>query len=394
MTADGRSSGGIAFTRGHVYQILTNPIYAGRIRHHDKVYDGQHAAIIPPERWCEVQGALAFEAARVRGTGNSANSSPLTGKLFDETGDRLTPSHTQKNGKRLRYYLSRRLVTDLRRTHPDAWRLPAPAIELAIADVLRAHLAKPALVLALIPDLAATEVAAFNECLNALVSDCDPTHGAARWAPLLRRADLAQGRIELRLDRKALAQKLGLPAERLSLDGRHIIAPFRLQRRGVQTRIILGDAPPRPDVVLARNILTARRWYQAIREGESFSAIARRDKITPSRIQQMIGLAFFAPDLLDQIAAGNQPLGLTSEWVKRHDLPLEWQAQRDALALLLRDRARGLPCPSRTAPSATDGVAKAQPTNGGGHKGCNGFANLRCRDAGPTCQNQTGRSCI
>ncbi|CAN1510067.1 hypothetical protein MCELHM10_00766 [Paracoccaceae bacterium] len=130
-----------------------------------------------------------------------------------------------------------------------------------------------------------------------------------------------------------MAQKLGLPAERLPSDGRHIIAPFRLQRRGVETRIILGDAAPRPDVVLARNILTARRWYQAIREGETFSAVARRDKITPSRIQQMIGLAFLAPDLLDQIAAGSQPLGLTSEWVKRHDLPLEWQAQRDALAL-------------------------------------------------------------
>lgn len=195
LTADGRSSGGIAFTRGHVYQILTNPIYAGRIRHRDKVFDGQHAAIISPERWQEVQDALTFEAARVRGTGNGGTNSPLVGKLFDETGDRLTPSHTQKNDKRLRYYISRRLVTDLRRTYPDAWRLPAPAIEVAIADVLRAHLAKPTLVFALIPDLAATEVAAFNECLNALVSDCDPTYGAARWAPLLRRADLSQGRI-------------------------------------------------------------------------------------------------------------------------------------------------------------------------------------------------------
>ena len=33
-----------------------------------------------------------------------ATRSPLAGKLFDETGDRLTPSHTKKkNGQRLRY---------------------------------------------------------------------------------------------------------------------------------------------------------------------------------------------------------------------------------------------------------------------------------------------------
>ncbi len=48
----------------------------------------------------------------------------------------------------------------------------------------------------------------------------------------------------------------------------------------------------------------------------------------------MIGLACLAPDLLDQIAAGRQPLGLTSDWIKRRDLPAEWQAQRDALAML------------------------------------------------------------
>jgi site-specific DNA recombinase len=102
----------------------------------------------------------------------------------------------------------------------------------------------------------------------------------------------------------------------------------------VETRIILGDATPRSDAVLARNILTARRWYQAIREGASFSAVAKRDKTTPSRVQQMVVLAFLAPDLLKQIAAGSQPIGLTSEWINRHDLPDDLQAQRDALALI------------------------------------------------------------
>jgi site-specific DNA recombinase len=338
VSGAGRTSGGIAFTRGHVHQILTNPLYAGRIRHHDKVYDGQHPAIIAPDLWQAVQDALTGAAARGRGTTNTSTSSPLVGKLFDETGDRLTPSHAQKNGKRLRYYISRRLVTDLREAHPDAWRLPACEIESGIAQLIRAHLSKPTLLFALVPDIAATEVAALNDRFNALLNaqsnEGYPTHGADNLMSLLRRADLAQGRVELRLDRQAIARRLGLPPDRLSPEGRKIIAPFRLQRRGVETKIVLGDRIPRPDAVLARNIVTARRWYQAIRDGASFTDVARRNKTTTSRVQQMISLAFLAPQILDQISAGSQPLGLTSEWIKRHPLPSDWQAQRDAIALL------------------------------------------------------------
>jgi len=100
---DGCTTGGNPFERGHIHHILRNPVYAGRIRHKGQVYDGQHPAIIDPEVWEGVQNALAVAAARARGTKRQAARSSLAGKLFDETGDRLTPSHSRKNGKRLRY---------------------------------------------------------------------------------------------------------------------------------------------------------------------------------------------------------------------------------------------------------------------------------------------------
>lgn len=142
-SVSGTRTGGTPFSRGHVYQILTNPLYAGRIRHRDKVYPGQHPAILDPVAWDALQERLAAEAARTRGRLNAAERSPLVGKLFDETGDRLAPSHSRKNGKHLRYYISRRLVTDRRERHPDAWRLPARDLETGIARMLRDHLMKP-----------------------------------------------------------------------------------------------------------------------------------------------------------------------------------------------------------------------------------------------------------
>lgn len=63
--------------------------------------------------------------------------SPLFGKLFDETGGRLTQSHSRKNVRCMQCYISRRLVTDRRQKHPDALRLPARDPETGIARILQ-----------------------------------------------------------------------------------------------------------------------------------------------------------------------------------------------------------------------------------------------------------------
>ena len=53
---DGRMQGAaIPLDRGHIHHILTNPLYAGKIRNKGQVHDGQHPAIIGPELWDEVQ---------------------------------------------------------------------------------------------------------------------------------------------------------------------------------------------------------------------------------------------------------------------------------------------------------------------------------------------------
>ena len=50
----------------------------------------------------------------------------LTGKLFDETGDRLSPTSANSNGKRHRYYVSRRLLRTGDRSN-GGWRPPCAA---------------------------------------------------------------------------------------------------------------------------------------------------------------------------------------------------------------------------------------------------------------------------
>ncbi len=68
--------------------------------------------------------------------------------------------------------------------------------------------------------------------------------------------------------------------------------------------------------------------------GQSFEAIAAEAGTSKRRVQQVIDLAFLAPDIVRDITNGTQPMGLTSDWCLRHDLPSDWQAQRQRIATL------------------------------------------------------------
>ena len=61
---DGRHSGGTAFSGGHLYRILSNPIYIGHIPHKGRSYEGEHDPIIDAETWDKVQARLAMNAGR------------------------------------------------------------------------------------------------------------------------------------------------------------------------------------------------------------------------------------------------------------------------------------------------------------------------------------------
>jgi len=60
--------------------------------------------------------------------------------------------------------------------------------------------------------------------------------------------------------------------------------------------------------------------------------MAGRERTTPGRIRQMIGLAFPAPGIRGQIAAGTRPMAFTSEWFKTRQLPVDRDEHRRIVA--------------------------------------------------------------
>src|SRR5215472_870740 len=74
--ADGVERGGKPFTRGHIYAVLSNPIYTGQIAHKDQLYPGQHPALIDAETWAAVRDQVAGNASDHQRKAKAAEPSP------------------------------------------------------------------------------------------------------------------------------------------------------------------------------------------------------------------------------------------------------------------------------------------------------------------------------
>jgi DNA invertase Pin-like site-specific DNA recombinase len=326
----GRQQGGNALSRGQIHKILTNPIYLGRIRHKDKTFPGLHPAIIGQDLWDQVQALLQAASARRRGapagepTGDAA---PLKGKFRDDTGDLLTPTHTRKNGKQLRYYISNRLVSG--GPDPSGWRLPAEALEQAVARAISDHLAEHAARHMVHNDHEAIRSARASDAVNRLAGQIR-SDGIRRAASLIADGALGNGRIAITLDAAALARATALPAGDLNPNLLKIDRPFACRRRGVEVKIVAGHPAPAPDAAMIRALRNAHRWAAALKSGTALTRLARDEKTSERYAARIIALSGLSPKIQAAILDGTQPMDLTLKRLLRSSLPLDWRDQEQA----------------------------------------------------------------
>src|SRR5437762_1695777 len=143
-TANGTERGGKSFSRGHLYTLLSNPIYTGQIAHNGQRHPGQQPALIDDASWSIVRDQLATNTSDHRHRAKAAEPSLLAGLLVDPRGERLTASHAVKKGRRYRYYVSAALITDAETDPAQGWRLAAKEIEEAVIRILTDALTNPA----------------------------------------------------------------------------------------------------------------------------------------------------------------------------------------------------------------------------------------------------------
>jgi hypothetical protein len=106
--------GGKVLVRGALYTLLQNRLYRGEVAHRGQVHLGQHEAIIDQGLWAAAQAKVAGNRVRRVIQQDATAPSLLAGLLHDADGERLSPTHANKAGKRYRYYVSQPLLTGRR----------------------------------------------------------------------------------------------------------------------------------------------------------------------------------------------------------------------------------------------------------------------------------------
>ena len=136
----GPDAGGVRLTYGPLAYLLKNRIYLGEIGHKGSWFPGEHEAIIDPALFDAVQTLLKDNSVTRRHQ-RADNQSLLKGLLFDDRGNRMTPSFSTKRGVRYRFYVSSAILSGRTDQAGSASRVAAPDLEKVITSALRERFA-------------------------------------------------------------------------------------------------------------------------------------------------------------------------------------------------------------------------------------------------------------
>jgi hypothetical protein len=343
-SASGRRVGGKPFSRGALYLMLQNRLYRGEIVHKGQSHPGEHPPIIDQPLWDAVRAQLAANTADRNAGTRTRQPSLLAGMLFDGDGNRMTPTHATKEGKRYRYYISRPLITSDQTDRSAGRRIPAGEIEQAVTSRMRQWLIDPGSVyqaLRLADPSAQHRVIARAGEIGRSWPELPATRQRAFLTALIERIDVAANRIEIhfRPTRLSTLDIAAMPSPSETDDETQILSvPIALRRSGreIKTRIDGADpfATAKPNARLIKLLIRARRFNATLvdSDGVPFAALAKREGVSPSYFTRLVRLSYLAPDITQAILDGCQPRDLTADKLLAHSrLPLTWHEQRRVL---------------------------------------------------------------
>ena len=124
------------FMVGPLAYLLKNRFYIGEVVYRGEVYPGEQRPIIDEELFEAVQVKLKDRAV-TRKLRRSRSPSFLSGLLFDDRGNLMSPSHANKKGVRYRYYVSQAVLQKRKENAGTIARVAAPDIEELVTAALR-----------------------------------------------------------------------------------------------------------------------------------------------------------------------------------------------------------------------------------------------------------------
>jgi site-specific DNA recombinase len=318
---NGSLRGGIRFGVGTLAHLLKNRFYIGEVVYRGATHRGEHEPILDRELFEAVQAKLVANTVtrqvRLKGT-----PAILTGRIFDDRGNRMSPSHSNKLGVRYRYYVSHAILQKRKTDAGSVARVPAAEIETLVLDGIRKHLAS---------------TGETNHSTTIADRDLIERH--------VERVIIKPQALEVRLvptsEASALTEEPGtkdltpgqLPTPAITLAW---AAPSFAAVKGiVHAPSARPELKPESRDALLTAIAKARTWVDDIRLGRiaSFAEIAKREGQGERHIRLLAPLAFVSPRIIAAIIDGSAPADLTVTGLAKA-LPYSWAEQERSIGLL------------------------------------------------------------
>jgi site-specific DNA recombinase len=314
----GRTIGGIPFTRGPLAHLLRNRFYIGEVAFKGEVLPGEQPAILDRDLFDAVQSKLR-EQLNNHTASRAKSESLLLGRIYDDHGNRMSPSHARKQGIRYRYYVSSPLLQGQAGRAGSVRRVPAAEVEALVGRAVREHLKDSTRSDDLIrAHVVRVEVQADQLAVELKPAEQEPPRERGNGTPPSHESSKPEaGRTVL------LVPWQKPPSKRR----REIILP---KSAGPQdARPIRAETRAK----LVASIARGRRWLDEIAVGTVLNVeqIAAREKCSVRQVNMTISLAFLAPELVKAAVEGRLPRGIGV--ARLRDAPAEWSRQYRMLGL-------------------------------------------------------------
>jgi len=334
-----KTKSGKNFYKGHLYRILSNKTYIGKITHKEKVYDGLHEGIIDEEVFDNVQKRLSTNKASQSSLSKKKNPSLLAGKLFDDKNNYMSPSHSNTRNRKYRYYVSQAIIQHRRNEAGTVSKIPAGEIEKIVAQEIKNFVSD---LNNIQPMLKESNIHKQKTLLNNIADKIDNQF----IRTFLSKVVIYKEKVEITICKnqllkifEAIYNNADCPEELKVGTETPIILTKDIKITATARNgsvLILTDSDteqPKINSTLVKAIVKSYLWNKQILSGEVKNSIEIQESEghkDPRYINNIINLRFLAPNIIESILSGVQNRDLTLQELFKIKT-LDWQEQHKIL---------------------------------------------------------------
>lgn len=330
------------FTHFRVNCMLRNVIYIGKIKHKDKIYDGQHEAIISEELFNEVQ-----KLKNKNRTGRLAPSRFMEHALLkgliecDCCHAAMVSTKSNKRNKIYEYYTSVRAVKEGYRKCLVG-SVPAGEMDTFVLNQVANIIKSPKILQGLIseakiqrPDIMDIQIIDKTSDAQKLIHRISSIAQRQLIELLIKKVRVNTNRIKIMYTETAIELMDEEMRDKVfpnNIDGveNEIMYSVELHKKRGSIKIFeQSEYKPDENNPLYLALIKAFKWQEILtQENLKIDELAAREQLSREYVGKIMKMTYLAPDIVTAIVDGSYPKTLSLNKIIEAEIPTLWTEQR------------------------------------------------------------------